>query len=335
MASNNNEEESNLAVNNYLDGMSIKELLETAEEYAIVDNLVGIDRAISARLETGWKNGVPYEDMSVLIKDKSHNDLFRGFVIDVATKTNNQEGYKSHDIADGILTVAEDENEKDTIRRYALLNLRKQGSYNEKENINESRLLKIFNDNEAPDIVRGASITAMRRTGDPNFKIAISKVLSKPENYNNETIRFTVTEASNAGLTQYLETIKTITEATTDPEVYKSSILALGTFGNKEAIRAIVASYNRFGEENICKYVLMHNLPVILSMLDANESNEIINDGILAVQSIDYSSKANDALEKIINTTKDLSIKEKADDALNIIKATPNADEFYSNWEVK
>ncbi|MDP8232148.1 MAG: hypothetical protein P9L91_05700, partial [Candidatus Zophobacter franzmannii] len=183
-----------------------------------------------------------------------------------------------------IICVGENSSNEDFLRRYALLSLPSK-TLNNKSHKGNSRLLQIFQDPQAPPIVKGAVITAMRRTKDSEFEPVLKSVLINPQNYDNATIRYAVVSASKSGKgVEYIKNLKTISESTNDPKLHSSSIYALGLIGNSEAIRIIVNNYGKHNNERISRVGIKRNQKTILKMLDHKQTINTLNAGIKAAE---------------------------------------------------
>ncbi|WP_407312308.1 hypothetical protein [Desulfosporosinus sp. SB140] len=156
-------------VNDYLATLNAKDLLETAAEYSSYVNSEQ-DRndylsIIAPHLARAWQQGVPYGDVSNIIKDKTYDNIFRMFTVDIATTLNQNKGQSDAELINSIYTIALDNNENTELRRHVLLDLTEPGAYKSPDDMNgKSKLEEIFKEpNLAPE-VKSAVITAMRRT---------------------------------------------------------------------------------------------------------------------------------------------------------------------------
>lgn len=231
-----------------------------------------------------WEEGkqpVSYEKLSEISTNHSYNSLFRAFVIDMGLRVNNDEGRKSKKMLNALHVIIQDESENARLRRFAVMNLLDVGEY--KNGNNESILLKVFKNERTPSEVKGALLTAMGRTGDPNLNNTIKEVLHESHKYSNIVKRHAVITAAKRGLAvENLDKIKIILEETNDPEVYASSIYALGLTEEPEAIKIIVDNYDKFNNSHIGDNALEKNKTTITNMLKTVQSVHLVSAGIKA-----------------------------------------------------
>lgn len=328
------------AINRYLSQLDIKGLLETAAEINSNGNLEQEGQIIVPHIKKAWQNGVPYKDISSVVKDKAHNPKFRIFVLDGITNSANQQGYESPDVIDTILSIAQDNSDNEDVRRYALLKLRKPGAFTKNASTGvaaeKSELFSVFNEQATPAKVKGAAITAMRRTKDPNFEGTLNAVLSNPEKYPSIVIRHAVLDAAKGGLGKnFITQLRNLAETTTDADLFGSTVFALGLTTGPEAVNTIVSTYGKFGSESIARFSLIRNQKIILSMLDLNQSYEILSAGIKAAEIIKLRSSIG-LLEDIAVNSRNPELRNAAKIAAEEIKTSPEQlpDNFYK-WEDK
>ncbi|WP_339225806.1 hypothetical protein NYE80_08410 [Paenibacillus sp. FSL H7-0357] len=151
---------------------------------------------------------VPAE-VSDVVTEKEYDPKLRALTIDILANGNgiDKGGF------DKIKTVIEDKSEDENLRRYALLQLEPQQDAKLSAEIAAEKsinLKAIYDDSSEPVEVRAASITAMRRLSDPNFKEVLAS-LSKSENMNDPLLRNFVTSAAKVGeLDNYTEVVNKI-----------------------------------------------------------------------------------------------------------------------------
>ncbi|MFZ3171570.1 MAG: hypothetical protein WA118_06275 [Carboxydocellales bacterium] len=333
-------DQQNKAINRYLSQLDIKELLETAAEINLNGRLEQEGQIIVPHIKKAWHNGVPYKDTSAVVKDKDHNPKFRIFVLDGITNSANQQGYESSDVIDTILSIAQDNSDNEDVRRYALLKLRKPGAFTKNESIGgaaeKSELFSLFNEQASPAKVKGAAITAMRRTKDPNFKAALNAVLTNPEKYPSIVIQHAALDAAKGGLGKiFITQLRNLAETTKDADLFGSTVYALGLTTGSEAVNTIVSTYGKFGNESIARFSLIRNQKIILSMLDINQSDELVSAGIKAAEKIKLQSSIV-LLENIAVNSRNQELRNAAKIAAEEIKTSPEQlpDNFYK-WEDK
>lgn len=201
------------------------------------------------------------------------------------------------------------------------------------DNPHYSDLVRIFNDATNPGAVRGAALTAMRRTGDPNLKRLLSTVIPNYNNYPDIIVRHAEIQASKRGFgKEYIDKMEEIARTTNDPDVYGSTIYALGIVGGQQAVHSIISVNVRFNNPYIVKGALVKNYQSILNMLEIGQPEEMISSGIAAARMIAL-EPAVEALNDLKNSniTPELVVSVKS--AIEYINA--NAIPYnYEKWEV-
>ncbi|MFC4769012.1 hypothetical protein [Effusibacillus consociatus] len=158
------------AMNQYLSSLSTKDLLETAAELANQgENVLSQEGLILVpHLKKRWSNGVPAQQIDTMIKDKTNPKEFRMFLINFLN--NRKAENQTEQVIDTILTMASDKTEDASIRWYSLLKVRELSGNATKKQAQEETLKAIFKDPATPASVKGAALTAMRRTGSPELQ---------------------------------------------------------------------------------------------------------------------------------------------------------------------
>ncbi len=158
-----------------------------------------------------------------------------------------------------------------------------------------------------------------------NSERVMNHILSHPYNYSSKNIQYAVnyTAQKKYGL-KYTDKMTKIVQETRDREVYSSTIYALGIIGTPEAIIAITSNYNRIGDYYIEDSSLEQNKNTILTMLEINNSREVIESGIHVASIVRFESFT-PSLEKIVqdSTNIDTVLRTKAALALENIKENP------------
>lgn len=323
-------ENGDILVREYLSSMKLKDILETAAEFADEGHLISSGLLLSPYYQKELDKNPQISEINKVILDKNYNEIFRAFVLDGITNSKTIEGYKNNEIINTMMSIISDPLEKPYIRRFALLKLRKQPNNIELR----KELIKIFKDENAPAEVRGASITAMRRIEDPNFQEVVDDVLNNYTNYHGEIIRYAAIEAakSKKNKNYYTKLLSKIAKETNNKEVYGSTIFSLGIVGGPDAVKAIVDNYGRFGDDLSCNSALKRNYKSIISLIDLNQPIENITVGIKAAKYAGL-TPAIDALQLIVNNSPDKNIVNQAQDAINYIKSNPATDNYHK-WEV-
>ncbi|WP_349408977.1 hypothetical protein [Pseudalkalibacillus sp. SCS-8] len=323
------------AMNEYLSKLNTNELLETAAEFANQGEYT-LDQeglVLVSHLQKKFKVGVPFQEINNHIKDNTHNNKFRMFLIDSSTHPNNK--MPVEEVLKTLYSLGIDKTESKSIRKYALLKIRQPSTNPIRKAEQEEKLLSIFNNENETAEVRGAAITAMRRVGHPQLEGVVNAVISNPSKYSDIIVRHAVVTGAKSKILIDKEKIKAIASNTTNSEVYDSTVYALGIQGGVKGVKSLLSLYGQ-GDDHIVKYSLISNKKTILSMLNLNQTNEIISNGIKAAQIIKLHSAVN-KLELIVENATDITLQKNAESALAEIMATPKS-KFPSNspkWEDK
>lgn len=285
-----------------------------------------------------WAGSVPYGQVKKIILDKDYESHFRAFMLDAGTKLNDKKGFATHEMSEAALSIAQDNTERAELRRYALLQLRKQGAYEfpagtaNSTSQSSTTLQKIFNNPVEPGEVRGAVLTAMRRTGDPQFKNSVILILSHPEKNAGIVVQHALIDAALGGIAnENIKQIISIAQTTTNPEVYASAINSLGITGSPEAVKAITSLYGKFNNPYIGNASLERNTKVIISMLDLKQPLDTIQSAITAADILKFDSFI-EPLKLLVNNTQDQALRDSAAAVLNGILANPQKSN--PKWEV-
>lgn len=316
--------------NEYFKTLNGNELFETLGELSIYDenNFERYAESILPHLYKEWGETVPVEVFDVMT-EKEYNPKLRALTIDILA---NGSGLDKGGF-DKIKTVIEDKSEDKNLRRYALLQLEPQKNVKLSAEIAAEKPIKlkeIYDDLSEPVEVRAASITAMRRLSDPNFKVVLTS-LSKSENMNDPLLRNFVTSAAKVGeLDNYTEVVDKILNETKDDQVFESTIYALGIEGSEEAIKLVVEHQGKFkgNAEEVGKYSLLQNLSIISSMLKSQSDAKIIT-ALKASEIINYGEVYSE-IKQIQNDSKNPEVIQAAEHALKTIIPGNLVDEFNS-----
>jgi len=323
-------------VHDYLSTLGLKDILETAAEFAEEGHLSSSGLLLSPYLQKELDKKPALTEIEKIILDKDFNYNFRAFVLDGITHSKTIKGFNDDQIINTMLSIAKDSSEKGFLRRFALLNLRAPNSYYKKGTTDtQSELIDIFNDKNTPAEVRGAAITAMHRTGDPNFLTAVEEVLNSSSNHPDELIRCAAIEAakSKKNKDSYTQKLREIANKTQNKDVYGSTIFSLGIIGSSDAVIAILDNYGRFEDNLSCDSALKRNYKTIISMINLNQPQKNI---VLAIKAAKVAglTPALEALEQIVASSQDQSLINIAKDAISYIKSNPASDN-YQKWEVE
>jgi len=328
-------EEKSFVLNEYLAELDARELIEIAAEMAADNQLEESVAILVPHLKQKWAENVPVADICEIITDNMYDAKFRAFLIDITTKTKNISDTDILRLEKAIKAVTQDEKNDIGLRRYALLQLRKPNSSQHVTRGSESELMRIFTNTETPPEVKGAAITAMRRTKDPALESVIDTVLKAKEDFPSIVVRHAVVTAAKSGLSKkYIEELKKITNTTVDPELYASTIYSLGITGGQDAIAAIVADYGRHGNERIGRMALRQNEKTILSMIELSQPIEIINIGIEAARLGEIVTSV-PQLQAIADKHPEKTLRDKVMEVLKALDSLGNTDanNRHNKWE--
>ncbi|KWX86348.1 hypothetical protein AMQ83_19410 [Paenibacillus riograndensis] len=316
--------------NEYFKTLNANELFETLGELSTYDenNFERYAESILPHLYKAWGETVPAE-ISDVVTEKEYDPKLRALTIDILANRNGIDKVSF----DKIKTVIEDKSEDVNLRRYALLQLEPQQDAKLSAEIAVEKpinLKAIYDDSSEAVEVRAASITAMRRLNDPNFKEVLTS-LSKSENMNDPLLRNFVTSAAKAGeLDNYTEVVNKILNETEDEQVFASTIYALGIDPSEESVNLVVEHQGKFkgNAEEVGKYSLLQNLSIVSSMLKSQTDAEVIT-ALKASEIINYGEVYSE-IEQIHNNSKNPEVIQAAEHALNTIVPENLVDEFNS-----
>jgi hypothetical protein len=285
----------NRSLYDYLTKLNTKELLEIAGEFSEDGRLERTGLVLLPHFKKKWEGKVPLTEIREMVLDKTYSPKFRAFLMDITPRIASLTTQENVQFEESILAVAKNKDNDPNLRRYALLQMRgksnlqiqipKKGQTSKQVEKLSSELLTIFNDSNSPSKVKGASITAMRRKGDPTFEKTVINILSNPSQYSDIVIRHAVVSAAKSkSVKELLPQIENIARSTDSPEVYASSMYALGIIGNTDAIVALVSVFGRHGNERIGGAALRKNQRTMMLMLDPDQPADLIETGLAAVR---------------------------------------------------
>lgn len=153
-----------------------------------------------------------------------------------------------------------------------------------------------------------------------NSEKEISNILNHPDKYNDQSIRIAVTKSAKEGYgDKYVDEMAMILQTTNSREIYSSTIYALGIIGTPNSIKVIVENNKDY---DILSYALQTNEDIILSMLNLNQPQNIINAGIEAAKLLEFSSFIQ-SLSNIKNNYPNNEIQTRAAEVLKQISENP------------
>jgi hypothetical protein len=125
-----------------------------------------------------------------------------------------------------------------------------------------------------------------------NSEKVTSKILKNPEKYNEQSVQIAVIKSAKDGYgNKYVDDMAAILQSINSEEAYNSTrnstTYALGIIGTPNSIKALVEQDNVPSD---ISYALRMNENTILSMLDVNQPQDMINAGIKAAKLLGFSS---------------------------------------------
>ncbi|MVO99694.1 HEAT repeat domain-containing protein [Paenibacillus lutrae] len=313
------------ATSDYLNSLDTKGLLETAAEYSEgTDDVFNEGVALIApTLISKTKNGTHAKQLDQLVKDKSNNKKYRLFLIDLHSQQKNED--QGDLINDTLMNVAADKTEDPDVRSYALGELKKDSKEDKvKKTKKDKALVDLFSDDTTPDKIKGNALTAMRRTENPHLSEAVKSVIDKHEQKDSTLLRHAIIAGSKSRVYSDVKKIKTIASTTSDPKVYASSVYGLGLLSNEEALKAVLEIKDKHNNRDIVHYALISNQKLILNLLANDQSKDSL---LTAVQAAEVSTlhSALDKLQEIARNNPDKEVRDKAEQAIKTINATPKS----------
>lgn len=260
------------SLNHYLEEKSTKELLEIAAELETTSSNFTVDSMVIApHLKDKFKDGIPVDTYNILI-DKEFKPRFKMFVLDSMTNSEvKSKTLKNTNFSKNIKTIISDKSIDPAYKTYTLKKLNENF-----ESPQQLELEKIVFDSLEASGVRGAAITAMRRTKNPNYKNVLTKIFSDKEIKDDKILRYAVVSAAKSGdLGDYISDVEYLSNNTQSSDLLNSIIYALGITGNEESINLIVKLYKEGENEEIVKYSMIINEKKIIEMLNSGNPNYI------------------------------------------------------------
>lgn len=157
-----------------------------------------------------------------------------------------------------------------------------------------------------------------------NSEKEISKILKNPDRYNEQSVQIAVIKSAKDGYgNKYVDEMIAILQSINSEEAYNSTrnstIYALGIIGTPNSIKALIEHYN---VPRDISYALRMNEDTILSMLDVNQPQDMINAGIEAAKLLEFRSFIQ-PLSKIKNNYLSKETQELASKVLQQISQNP------------
>lgn len=148
-----------------------------------------------------------------------------------------------------------------------------------------------------------------------NSEKEISNILKHPDEYNEHTVQIAVMKSAEEGYGDtYIDEMEMILQKTNSKGVFISTVSALGRIGTPQSIKAIVENYK--GDPINISYSLARNENTIISMLELNQSEDMINAGIKAAEFLGFSS----FIQPLSNIENNYPIKEIQERAATVLQ---------------
>ena len=262
----------------YVSELNLNELFEFAYELAEIDSLDFNCQIFVPFIKTLIRNDNDINDTLELISQENFNPKFRAFLIDIVTKEISTKDTSYFDnLQQILLSVASETSADPFLRGYALMQLRS------KTNELYPILTDLMNSSSEPEVI-SSLLTAMRRTNHPDLEENVSKILSQPENYDDEILRHAAVSIAKSGLgISYVSHIGEIATTTESRKVYNSMIYSLGLIRDPESVCEIVNSSGRY-DEKILIYSILINQITVENMVRSDQGKKYIINGLKAIQ---------------------------------------------------
>lgn len=313
-----------------LDKMSAREMLKLATQLSKEDQLYAAAAKLAPHLSRNWRDSLSFDEIAAIIADSSTAAQLRPFLIDFLIHEADLTADENTRLSAILLTLAESNDTEAELRRYALLTLR-YGTTREQT----TRIREISENVAAPQEVRGAAITALRRTCDNDaLDAVVGKVLDNAATAAPDVLRHAVVSAAKAGIaSERVGKLRDIVMMTDSAEVYASTIYALGLVGTHAAVAAIVDSAGRYENDHIVRYALKQCQPAIIQMLTVDQPTDIVEAGIQAARRGGIAAAAQ-SLSLLRDTHPDTAIRQKAKDTLVALPSVSDVDsKIPRKWE--
>jgi len=296
-----------------LSGMGAQELLTLAEELASAGHLdATTTREIAPYLARQSRSSLQPRDVIDIVADASRPWELRAFLVDFLIHSADLTREERNGLTQILLHIAESSDAAPQLRRYAVLALR-----GEQSDATNGRLHDIVDDEDSPSEVRGAAITALRRSNAPSLPTMLDGFLGDPAATEPDILRHTVVATAKSGLAaDRIPDLRNLALTTRNSEVYASTIYALGLTDSPAAVQAIVDAADRFeSEQHIVSYALGRSRATVLAMLEGNRPESMVRLGISAAR-FGRIAEAHSALASIERQHSDPSIRALATAAL-------------------
>ena len=298
------------------DDTSAQKALKLVTQLVKDGQLDSAARELTRHLSSNWRDHLSFDQITTFIANSSSDVPLRTLLIDFLIHTGDLTDEEKDRLSQVLLTLAESHETDTALRKYALLALR--------DGIATDRMTQLRNiaeESATPPAVRGAAITALRRTGDEMHNAVVSAVLDNAATAETEVLRHAVVSAAKAGIaSNRIGKLREIAMTTKDADVYASTIYALGLVGTQEAVVAIMNGYGRYENKHIARYALQKSEPAILQMLAADQPPQMLTVGIQAARSGGIAA-AIQPLSSLRDGHADAEIRSKANEAIADLSA--------------
>lgn len=240
---NNNRE-----IFDYFDSLKEEEIFELFEYFAQETNTAIIENFLIPHLKTRWSNGLPFDRLISLSKDKDKNELFRIILIDILTSnTWAATDEKINLILKSYKKSISDRSNSEEYRSVLIRKLSKllsdKNSYGDEY---KSLFLKNLKNNKINSKIVNASIVTLRRM-DAKEAIPIIKDICSSYTSSSieedETIRYAIVAlskyAKKGSIEPPIEEIRHILKTTQNNRVFASTLYSIRILSNKELFYSV------------------------------------------------------------------------------------------------
>jgi hypothetical protein len=295
---------------------SARNTLDQVTQLAKDGRIESAARALAQNLSGNWRESLSFDEITAVVRNSSAEMRLRTLLIDILIHTGDLTADEKDRLSQTLLAVAESPDTDNSLRRYALLGLRDGMARDQ-----TIRLQNIAERPETPPEVRGASITALRRTGAETHNTFVSKILDNAATADTEVLRHAVVSAAKGGMAaNRIGTLREIAMTTKSADLYASTVYALGMVGTQEAVAAIMDVVGGYDNEHIVRYALRNSQEVILKMLAVGQTPKMVATGIQAARRGGIRT-AIQPLTILRDTHSEASIRSDANDAIAVLSA--------------
>lgn len=300
-----------------LSDMSAREVLNLAIQLAKDGKFLEAAPALAPYLARNWRDTLSFEEIAAMIADSSTPAQLRPFLTDFLIHATDLTADETERLSGILIAVAESSDADPELRKYALLAIRQVAPLDQ-----TTRIREISENPEIPPEVRGAAITALRRTGNEAAHDAVVvEVMDQAGTIEPELLRSAVVSAAKAGIaSNRVGQMREIAMTTESQDLFASTIYALGLVRTLDAVEAIVEASKRSGSEHIIRFALKNSQRVVLQMLAMDQPTNVVESGIQAARLAEVSA-ARPLLSILSNSYPEPEIRKMAQETIAVLPA--------------